>query len=81
MDEELFSIEWCIRGCHVYKAIWDAAMGEELPCEREPANLADVCAVAVIKDGQCVGHIPQNVNNDYLVYVNILFILLVQQQL
>ncbi len=47
MDEEQFSIEWCIRGYHVYKAIWDAAMGEELPCEREPANLADVCAVAV----------------------------------
>ena len=62
MDEEQFSIEWCIRGYHVYKAIWDAAMGEELPCEREPANLADVCAVAVIKDGQCVGHIPQKIS-------------------
>ncbi len=44
------------------KAIWDAAMGKELPCEREPANLADVCAVAVIEDGQCVGHISQKIS-------------------
>ena len=24
-----FQIEWCIRGYHVYKDIWTAAMGEE----------------------------------------------------
>ena len=28
---EEFSMEWCIRGYHIYKDIWDVALGEELP--------------------------------------------------
>ena len=29
-------METCVRGFHVYKAIWEAAVGEELECgERE----------------------------------------------
>ena len=28
----------CVRGYHVYKNIWDASIGEELACQREPSN-------------------------------------------
>ena len=27
-----------IRGYHVYSAVWEAAIEEELACEREPHN-------------------------------------------
>ena len=40
MEEELV-IELCVRGYHVYKDIWEAAIGEELPCERETKNTKD----------------------------------------
>ena len=43
-------IELCVRGYHVYKDIWEAAIGEELPRERETSNTKDRCAVAVKKD-------------------------------
>ena len=33
----------CIRGYHQYKDIWQAAVGEELLCEREPRNSHDGC--------------------------------------
>ena len=45
-----FSVVSVIRGYHEYKDIWDAAIdGLELPCEREPGNLHDPSAVAVVK--------------------------------
>ena len=28
----------CIRGYHVYRDVWEAAVGEGLACEREPRN-------------------------------------------
>ena len=34
---------------HVYKDIWEAAIGEELPCEQEPRNTKDRYAGAVSK--------------------------------
>ena len=30
----------------IYSAIWEAGIGEELPCEREPHNAGDRYAVA-----------------------------------
>ena len=51
--------EWpcCIRGYHIYKEIWDAAIGEHLACERENSNNHDRYAVAVTKDRTIVGHL------------------------
>ena len=40
----------CVRGYHVYKTVWAAAVGEVLICRREPTNSADRYAVAVLKD-------------------------------
>ena len=41
-----------------YKAIWDAALGEQLQCQREPTNPHDAFAVTVLKSGVVVGHVP-----------------------
>ena len=47
----------CVRGYHVYKNIWDASIGEELVCRREPSNGIGGYEVAVIKDDVVVGHL------------------------
>ena len=51
---ESFEKECSIRGYHVYKEIWEAAIGEELDCRREPSNAIDRYAVAVMKSGTVV---------------------------
>ena len=52
----------CVRGYHIYKDIWDAVIGEELQCEREPDNRSDRYAVAIKKDGIIIGHIPRKIS-------------------
>ena len=54
--EELV-IELCVCGYHVYKNMWEAAIGKELPCEWETRNTKDRYAVAVKKDSTVVGHL------------------------
>ena len=51
-----------IRGQHVYKDVWTPVVGEVLLLKREPNNVRDNCAVAVLKEGQVVGHIPYNIS-------------------
>ena len=62
MDEEEFTTEWCIRGYHIYQGTWTAIVGEELHCELDLTNSVDTSAVAVIKDGQTVGHVPRKIS-------------------
>ena len=52
---DTFSIEAMVRGYHVYRGIWNAALGEQLPCQREPMNSKDPFAVAVVKSQVAVG--------------------------
>lgn len=49
-----------IRGFHAYKEQWTPHIGEELTLEREPGNHKDKLAVAVVKSGTTVGHVPYN---------------------
>ena len=49
----------CIRGYHIYRDIWTAAIGEELDCVRESGNMRDRYAGAVKRAGVTVGHLPQ----------------------
>lgn len=60
---ERFSIESCLRGYHVYKDIRVASVGEELPCQCENGNPADPFAVAVVKSGVNVGHVPRRISS------------------
>lgn len=52
----------CIRGHHVYKSVWTPTLGEELECRREGDNNFDGYAVAVLRRGVVVGHIPRKIS-------------------
>ena len=52
-------METCVRGFHIYKAIWEIAVGEELECRWVRGNRVDRYAVAVVKDETVVGHVPR----------------------
>ena len=41
MASERFRVESMVRGYHVYKDVWEAAIGEELSCKRELENHQD----------------------------------------
>ena len=49
---------WCIRGYHIYCSILDLTIVEELLCNCEPTDDWDGYAIAVIKDGIVIGHLP-----------------------
>ena len=48
-----------IRGHHVYNTSWTPYLSEELVLAAEESNLFDRHAVAVLKNGEIVGHMPQ----------------------
>ena len=61
----MYSIHTNARGYHVYKDIWEAALGQLLPCQREPGNIHDPYAVAVVETGvetRIVGHVPRAIS-------------------
>ena len=61
MGCESHTMEAMVRGYHVYKEIWCAAYGEELSCMREVENYCNPFAVAVVKSGVIVGHVPRKI--------------------
>ena len=52
------TVEAMVRGYHVYKDVWCAAVGEEVSCVRE-VNYHDRFAIAVMRFGVVVGHVPR----------------------
>lgn len=55
-----FQVEAMVRG---YQEIWDAALGEQIQCEAETGNEHDLYAVAVLKSGVVVGHVPRKISS------------------
>ena len=53
-----FVKESVVRGHHVYKAVWTPVIGELLSLRAEDNNEHDDHAVAVVKGGDVVGHVP-----------------------
>ena len=60
-NQEEATLSYSIRGYHVYRAIWSAALGEILQRERELDNVYDRYAVYVMRQGTIIGHIPQRI--------------------
>ena len=58
----VFEIDSVVRGYHVYKDVWDARIGTELPCLPESSNREDRYAVAVINGVLGVGHVPRKIS-------------------
>ena len=46
-----------VMGYHDYKDVWTPYVGENLECCREPSNVMDKYAVAVLVKGEIVGHL------------------------
>ena len=57
-----YELQWCVRGYHVYMDECEAAIGEELQCERERKNSKDPYAVAVTRKNVVVGHLPRKIS-------------------
>lgn len=49
-----------VRGYHAYQEKWNPMQGDVLQLVREPTNATDKLAVAIIKNGDVVGHVPYN---------------------
>jgi len=60
-DRPLFLFESIIRGHHIYKALWTPVVGETVQVCREPSNPYDIHAVAIVKDGTTIGHVPREI--------------------
>ena len=52
---ETFEEDSCIRGYHIYKEQWEAAIGKELQDQCEHENAADMYAVVVIQERTVIG--------------------------
>ena len=52
----------CMHGYHIYLSILDAVIREEFPCRRDTGNERDRYAVAVMKDGTIIGHLPRKIS-------------------
>jgi len=70
LSKMAFAITFVVRGYHVFKDIWAAEIGSELPCFVEPHNWEDRYAVAVMDDTSIVGHIPRKIS--YICYIFLL---------
>ena len=57
-----FSFTSCVRGYHVYQKKWKVKEGESLLCKREAGSREDPFAVAIVKSGEIVGHIPRSIS-------------------
>lgn len=58
----MFEVDSCVRGFHVYGALWDPQVGEILQCARETGNREDPFAVAVKNSSGTVGHVPRKIS-------------------
>ena len=58
-----YQCDSCIRGYHIYRAIWNPTAEETLDCMQESSNPRDRYAVSVQKDGQIVGHLPRKISH------------------
>lgn len=56
-----FQISSMVRGYHKYQHIWEAVVGETLPCNREVGNIHNPYAVSIKKGDLVVGHVPKKV--------------------
>ena len=61
-----FEAQSCIRGYHIYKAVWAPYIGETMPCSRELTNGHDPFAVKVSQlhgEERIVGHLPKKISS------------------
>ena len=60
-----FKLSSYITVYHQYHKLWTPQIDEELACEHEAGNIYDEFAIAVIKDGMVVGHVPKTISEQF----------------
>ena len=51
-----------VEGHHIHKKSWIPVIGEVLPVEKGKGNQLDDYAVAVVKNGGIIGHVPRSIS-------------------
>ena len=59
---EVAPIGW---GYHVYVAVWEAAVGQILPCKQEGGNIHDSYTVAIVKNETLIDIDTPILNDNY----------------
>ena len=59
--QRMIEVESCIRGFHVYGAVWKPRNGEILSCSRKGGNREDPFAVPVQKSSATIGHVRRRI--------------------
>ena len=66
----VFEFSSCVRGYHVYKAIWTPFIGETLLCEPEFGNIEDPYAVKIVDSASVtIGHVPRKISTLYHMFL------------
>ena len=66
---EFLEIKSFVRGYLAYMDIWAPEEKEKLILKREPENIKDKYAVAVLKDDLVVGHVPYNLARHFSLFL------------
>ena len=66
---EEYKVSSVVRGFHVYQRSWSPSLEEQLQCLREAGNDKDRYAVAVLRHGSVVGHIPRRISAACLLFI------------
>ena len=64
------ALTFFFHGYHVYCREWTPAVGEDLFLKQEPDNCRDKFAVAILRNGRVVGHIPKTVSRTVYFFLN-----------
>ena len=59
---ESYEVETVVQGYHVYVAVWEPALGQILPSQREGGNNHDPYTVVVVKEGVIMRHVPRAIS-------------------
>ena len=59
-----------VQGYHIYEDVWDAAIGEDLSCQRKVDNYTNLFAIAIVKEGEGVGHVPRKISTETFIGIN-----------
>ena len=64
-NDEDFQFSSFITGYYHYRHRWTPQIDEELTCAHEANNIYDEYAIAVMKDGVIVGHVPRTISKQF----------------
>jgi len=59
---EMYEVDSCVRGHHVFRGIWNPTIGEQLACKGEASNTQGIYTVTITREATIVGHVPQRIS-------------------